>query len=362
MLSISISWSQITVTNATFPQPGDTLFTVIDNNSFLDLGSAGENQQWNFMSLTGPFVRERLFLHADEGPDGSLFPEADMVMMAANEQDVYLKVSNNRIVEIARTGELIPGIDIPAVYVDQPVFRRAPMSYGDEYEDQSEVQVDLDGSIIPPDLTMGVDVDSLRISINTNSESKMDAWGELMLPGSTHEVLREKVNFSVETKIFVKSFIGWTELPAELLGGTEFANLLGSRNSTIYNFYSNDSKEVLASVVTDEDGNITSTEYMGKMVVNNLQVITADQNEIIAFPNPSFGDVSIEMVNYPLGGYKMKLYNIVGKKLWEQNFDLKPNRVFKADLTHLRKGTYLYSIFDSTGKKLVTKRIAIINI
>jgi len=107
---------------------------------------------------------------------------------------------------------------------------------------------------------------------------------------------------------------------------------------------------------------MTSVEYKGNLIVNNIKVLAPDANLITAFPNPSFGNVSIQMVNYPLGEYRMKVYNVVGKELWAESFLLRSNRVFKADLLHLSKGTYLYSIFDKNGKKLVTKRIAILSI
>lgn len=359
---IQILSGQITVTQSTFPVVGDTLSTIIDNNTPINVGAPGADLTWDMSMLTGAFVRERLFLPPSAGNQSELYPTADMVMQTVNEQDVYLQVADNEITEIGRSGAFIPGIEIPAMYDDRPVFRRAPMQYGDQFEDDSSVSVEVDGALIPEELTMGLSIDSLRVSVVTSNNSTVDAFGTLILPSGSYEVLRERSNLSVNTKIYAKSFLGWTEIPPSLLAGSQFEDFIGEQNSTVYNFYSNDAKEILARVLLDTDGNTVSTEFMGTEISSNLQTISPNQNEIIAFPNPSYGDINIEMINYPLGKYKMEVYNIVGKKLWHQDFDLKSNRVHKVDLTHLRKGTYLYSLFDKNGTKLTTKRIAIVNI
>lgn len=360
-----ISFCQITVTNATFPVAGDTLFTVLDASPNISLGNEGGNQNWDFTSLNGPFVRQQLFLDPSEGTAGSDFTDATMVALLENNQEVYYQSFNNKIIEVGRAGEFVAGFDIPVTYEEQPTFRRAPLSYQDVNDDDGVLSVSVSAAILPEELlaSFPIQVDSIRITLDSQIESVVDAWGTIQLPNSTHEVIREKSINTTETKLFAKTFIGWNEIPQELLGGLgDLADAFGVTVTTTYNFMSNDSKEIIASVLVDEEDQVTSVEYMERSVVSSISVVNNKTKDVIAYPNPSFGNVSIQLVNYPKDKYHMEVYNVVGKKLWKETFDLGSNRVFKADLTHLRKGTYLYSIFDKNGKKIVTKRLAIMGL
>lgn len=358
-----VGYSQITVTNSTFPTPGDTLFTVIDANPSINNGSAGADMTWNFSSLNGPFVREQIFLEIEEGSAPENFPDATMVSFSTNEQEVYYQSFNNRILEIGFAGEFIPGFDVPALYTDPPTYRRAPISYLDSNDDDSSLSITVGADLVPEELLMGLPIDSFRITLETDSESIVDAYGTVLLPDSEHEVLRIKETTNSNTRLFVRSILGWTEVEGDLLASLgDIAAFFGTMESTTYHYQSNDSKTPIASVTVDENDNPASVEYMSKNVISGIESIDHKISDVIAYPNPSFGNLSIQMINYPIDTYRMEVYNIVGKKLWEQTFDLKPSRIQKIDLTTLRKGTYLYSVFDKNGKKLVTKRIAIISL
>ncbi len=356
---------QITVTNSTFPQAGDTLFTIIDADSNITLGDAGDNVTWDYRSLAGPFARETRFLEASLGVDSEGFPDADLVSISANEQETYYKSFSNKIIEIGRAGEFIQGFDIPVQYEENPTFRRAPISFGDIDDDEAIASVDVGSDIIPVELLASIplDFDSIRVSLVSNSDSQVDAWGTVRLPDGDYEVIRDKVSTTTDTKVFAKlPILGWFDVTT-VIGGLEgIGDAVGVVQTITYNYYSAEDKEIVVSVSTNDQDVITNVEYKGDAIISDIKVVTPDYTMITAYPNPSFGNVSIQMVNYPLGEYRMKVYNVVGKELWAESFQLKSNRVFKADLMHLRKGTYLYSIFDRDGKKLVTKRIAIISI
>ena len=366
-LCFTVSYGQITIDNSTFPVAGDTLFTIVDADANVAFEEAGADVTWDFRSLSGPFARETRFLEASQGTAPENFPDADLVSISANAQEIYYQSFNNKIIELGRAGEFVPGFDIPVAFDENPTFRRAPISFGDVDDDRTEASVDLGADIIPDELLdqieFDLDFDSIRITLIVDSESIVDAWGTVQLPDGDYEVLRDKVTSNTETKLFIKAgFLGWVDVTG-LVGNLEgFGDVFGDVTTTIYNYYSANDKEIIAAVNVDSEDEITGVEYKGNLIINNIDVLAPDANLITAFPNPSFGNVSIQMVNYPLGEYRMKVYNVVGKELWAESFQLRSNRVFKADLLHLSKGTYLYSIFDKNGKKLVTKRIAIISI
>jgi len=363
-LSTSALFGQITIDNSTFPQAGDTLFTILAAQPNISIGDDGANVEWDFRSLSGPFAIETRFLDASEGTAPEEFPDADLVSISANQQEIYYQSFNNKIIEIGRAGEFVEGFDIPVAYEETPTYRKAPISFGDVDDDEAIANVELGAEIIPEELLEGIplEFDSIRISLVSQSESIVDAWGTVRMPDADYEVLRDKVSNTTNTLIFAKvPILGWFDVSG-LAEGAGLGDVFGEVSTTTYNYYSATDKEIIASVTVDDQDNITTVEFKGNMIVSNIKSLAPDANLITAFPNPSFGNVSIQMVNYPLGEYRMKVYNVVGKELWSEAFQLKSNRVYKADLLHLSKGTYLYSIFDSNGKKLVTKRLAIMSI
>jgi len=360
-----VSMAQITISNETFPVVGDTLFTVTDTDPSISVGAEGGNQTWNFSSLAGPFVTETRFLDPSEGSAGAQFPQATMVSVAANQFETYYQSFNNKIIEIGRAGEIVPGFDLPARYLEEPTFRRAPLSFQDFNDDDAAISITLAGTEIPAELLEGVpfSLDSLRVTLDSDIESTVDAWGNLSLPDSNHEVIREKVVNVTTTKIFILTILGWTELEGALLEALgDFASFFGTTETTTYNFHGNDAKEILASVLLDEEGAPSAVTFKSEAVLDNINIVQPDVTDVIAYPNPTYGNVSIQMVNFPLDEYKLVVYNIVGKKLMTESFNLRSNRVYKTDLSHLSKGTYLYSIFDKNGKKIITKRVAIIGL
>jgi hypothetical protein len=232
-------------------------------------------------------------------------------------------------------------------------------------DDESIASIDIGADIIPAELLEGVpfEFDSVRISLINNSESEVEAWGTVRLPDGDYDVIRDKISNTADTKLFAKlPIIGWFDVTSLIGDIDELGDAIGVVETITYNYYSAEDKEIIVSIITDDQDMITSVEYKGDAILSDTKVVTPDYSMITAYPNPSFGSVSVQMVNYPLGEYRIKVYNVVGKELWTESYQLRSNRVFKADLMHLRKGTYLYSIFDKNGKKLVTKRIAIISI
>jgi len=72
-----------------------------------------------------------MFLDATEGSAPEEFPNADLVAVSANQQEIYYQTFNNKIIESGRAGEFVDGFDIPVAYEETPTFRRAPISFGD---------------------------------------------------------------------------------------------------------------------------------------------------------------------------------------------------------------------------------------
>ena len=92
-------------------------------------------------------------------------------------------------------------------------------------------------------------------------------------------------------------------------------------------------------------------------------IITSSDNQlpgIYAYPNPSIVNVRFEFSNLNPDNYKLKIFNILGIEVWSEEYYINGNRTTKVNVGNLKKGTYLYSLVDSKGKTISTKRLVVI--
>jgi hypothetical protein len=139
------------------------------------------------------------------------------------------------------------------------------------------------------------------------------------------------------------------------------AELYKDNNYTRVQFICNDFVGPIASydIIEDEIKNLEFQENEVSPISINFSY---DEGEIIAWPNPTMGPIHFEVFNHPYDEYKLEIYNLVGKKLYTKSFSKMDGRRLFADLSSLKRGTYIYSIFDGKGKKLLTKRISMTSI
>lgn len=357
----TIGFGQITVGSNTFPVSGDTLRTIVDGMpEGIDLLTPGPNKNWVFTSLQAPFTQEMVFEDPSQGSKN--VPEASMVVKSGEVFERYYKSFGNKIEEIAyKTVDPITNqIEVFAYYVEPVLFRKAPMEYGYIFEHESKIPFTISTEIIPDTLLdmLPIVPDSIRFILVTERKDSIDAWGTLELPAASFEVLREKSTIYTSTEIEAFVFGAWIEVPNELIDPE--GNLLQNDTTFSYQFYSNESKEIVASVNVDEDDNANSVTYKADDIKNNIPVIQPGETNIIIYPNPSYGDVRFEFVSFKPGTYRVDVRTVIGKKIWSKHMEIKaPNSSYKEDLSFLPKGTFLYSIISSTGETIATKRLVI---
>jgi len=175
-------------------------------------------------------------------------------------------------------------------------------------------------------------------------------------------VLREKRLEERET--FMDVYIsfpipGWVPVPG--FAGFDF---LGRDTTLTYHYFSNEAKEPIAVVTVDPvtDDPVT-VRYKANMVNNPTSPVgyfDKGKADIFAYPNPAINDVRFDFINLPTDTYDLKIYNILGMDVFSQQYTITGSRTIKMDLSRMRKGTYLYSLLDSRGKPVTTKRLVII--
>lgn len=361
-----VSNGQVTIDNSIFPETGDTLRTVTTLNfSGFDKELVGGNLTWDLTSVSGGFLSETIYVDPSEGEDSDLFPDADLLDNNTL-QEIYYKSFNNKIVEIGRSGidPVLNLIDLTYENDGESLFRRAPMSFGDAYTDESSFFIKSDASVLPDTIldNIPVMVDSMRLLVETSHEDEVDAWGTVELTSGSYEVIRVKRITTTNAVLGAKvPFLGWLNIDPDqdiFAGLGDLLDLIGESSTVSYQFFANDNKEIIANISEDTDGNLVSFTYKGD-VATSVSKINLKEENLLTYPNPTYGDVTFQLMNLPHDRYKVVVYNIVGKQLWESDIDYFEGKL-RADLSHLRKGTYFYSILNGRGHKVTTRRIMII--
>lgn len=361
-----MGYGQVTINNSIFPAPGDTLRTVTTTNfSGFDKTIVGENITWDLSDVGGGFLSETIYSEPEIGEASDLFPDADLLDNSTL-QEIYYKTFNNKVVEIGRSGldPVLNLIDLTFENDGENILRRAPMSFGDAFTDESSFFIKSDAAVIPDSILGGLaaSVDSLRLLVETKNEDEVDAWGTAELPnGEVYDVIRVKRVTTTNAVLGAKiAFLGWVDVDPTnpLFGGLgDLLSLLGESSTVSYNFYANDNKEIIASYAEDTEGNLVSMTFKGD-VTTSIGTVNLKEENLLTYPNPTFGDVTFQLVNMPHDNYKVVIYNILGKQMWMSDIDFLEGKL-TADLYHLRKGTYFYSILNGKGQKVTTRRLMI---
>lgn len=363
--------SQITVTNATFPAVGDTLRTTIDFEPNLPaaLTPPGGAQTWDFTSAKNQQAVTTVYSPASDGNLASLFPGAQMAVLSP-QSETYYKTSASKI-EILGYAGADPanfGLNVTAKFAPPVALRRAPMNFFDINQSTTDLSIPFSTDALPDSLIQNIpgisSIDSIRFRINYQRLDVVDAWGTAKIPGGQYPVLREKRTEYTTTSMDVKvPFLGWIPISGAGGGGGGFLNFLGTDTTTTYRFFSNTEKEEIAVLTADN-----TNSFVERIVVKDNGVTSAAPESpgvpaaasISAFPNPAVEWVRFDCANLPPSEYTLKIFNIVGKTVWKETYQLSGTRSLRVELNDFKKGTYLYSLSDKKGTVVGTKRLVVV--
>ena len=364
-LTVGLISAQIVVESNTLPQVNDTLRTHIDPNPDVDFdASPVENGEWIFNNLSAPTVVETIFRDPSAGTSGS-FPEATSVTVTPQGTEFYYRTIANGLQELGLFGQdpILGALQVDGKY-SQPLFvRRAPLQYGADFSQTTGLFFPIPFSVIPDSLLemLPIQPDSLRLNISIQRNDDVDSWGTLEVNESEFDVLRERREeirrIGIEALL---PLIGWTDvtgLVEEFLPGTG----IGMPDTIVsYNFFNDVEIEPIAVVNVDDEDNPISIEYIADEVTTSATDPRKTNLTVTASPNPGIGILEFRFIGAPADRYTIKIRNIVGQKLWEKEVYVDGKGRLSANLTHLNRGTYFYTVFDSSGNPIRTHRIVFI--
>ncbi len=376
----SFATAQITVTNAFFPKIGDTLRTSSATTpTGFKVAKDGVGKTWDFSTLKSTAVNTTLILAAKDGVNAASFPKATLVeKRLATGDEYYMKVDGKSYETIGYAGSNATGFAVSSVTSVSPavVNRRSPMAFFDLNNTNSAINAAVPLSGLPDSISKQIGqfaglIDSIRVKYVSTRTDLVNGYGTIKLPMGSYEVLREQriqyndKKLEVHTKLFkswsdITSLIPANQLPAGI------KSFIGLDTSFQYQFFSDKQKEVIAVATMDNKDNtkVTAVTYKNikkfTPVIDNFDAGNFARPDIRAFPNPANDEVNIEMMNFEAGNYTLKIYNLLGAVIMQDNYTIAGTKTIRLDITQLRKGTYLYSISNNHGKIMVTKRLMVL--
>ncbi len=365
ILSCGFLAAQPTITNAIFPEVGDVGMTGNAPMPGVDLGTTGGSQTWDWADLNALTMDTIEVNDAASGTGAGLFPNADLRISAFNGEN-YIEVTNNQVKAVGFIGQdpLGFGVELDVVYNPAQTLLETPISFMDTKNFQFGFIEGASPDILPPGFldSLGIEVDSLRVTYTADRIEEVDAWGTMIIPNGSYEVLRIKATEYTNTKVeglveVIPGFPQWVD-PATL-----GVNLPGAGPDTLqyYSFLSPSSKTPIAEVTVDfgsTEANAVTFKIDDEVVsVKDVAGLDVDMK---AVPNPAINEVDFQINGVPSGNYTLKLYNILGKVILEQEQNLTGKDIISSDISALNRGTYIYSLTDSDGNVLGTQRLFII--
>lgn len=359
--------AQITITNDYFPVAGDSLTTATDDApaAAITVGNAGANQTWDYSSLQAINIQSLVFNTAASGPFAADFPSADLRgTLPGGVAEGYYITSDNALTLVGYAGgdPIGQGIELSAPLDPGNVVQWAPLAFGDSRNSTSNFLFafsidDLPGNILDS-LDLPIVPDSLRVVIGTDRTDEIDAWGTLDLPDGTYDVLREKRTLMQEIRVEAKiSILPWFDITDLLVGSLPIPGI-GMDTTVSYYFWTDDSKEPAALVMTTspEDDTPTSVTYKYASP-SSTGGPELPQVELNVFPNPAINNVTFQFQDLPLDFYRLEIYNVLGQPMQRESYYLSGDHTTSIDVSNYKRGIYLYRLLDGQGNLLLTRRL-----
>ncbi len=347
--------AQITVTNATFPAAGDTLRIATDfAPAGLTVTGPGGPYTWDYSSLK-PTTRDTIiFQPASNGSASASFPTADLMTISEGGTETYYDVTSTVFASLGFSGD-DGGANLPfaTTLVFNPPLpeRHAPLTFPNVFASQTAFGFSIATSELPGGLldSLGIGggfLDSIRLRITINRNDFVDAYGTVIIPGGTYQVLREKRTDISDARLEIHiPFLGWQDV-TQLIPFEGF----GRDTSVSYNFISNTEKEPIAVLTMDSTGVIVEEAvYKDNGIASSVGPLMQKRFDINVSPNPATMAVTFDLSHLETGRCILHLYDMKGQQVLQQQLSSERETV---SLLSLDEGMYIYQITDRSGRYL----------
>ena len=338
-------------------EAGDTLYFSTDNlPGNTRISGAGPDQYWDYSQLLSPFVRQSIVLPVASSRRTNQIQDAILMVRGVHGKESYYARREGGLYLVAEKKRM-PGTSEPntASYEPGLPYQQNLVFGDDELFIVDEITTIPKSSYAAWMKAPAYDMDSLRLRYAIEVRSNADAWGTLLIPAGMYEVIREQ-----RTEVrrgFLEKKVNGVWLDVSLF--CKFPDVLNRTENTQVFFWSDETREPVLALDLDF-GRVEVATYKGRTRGAKILQSSISRPDIFVYPNPSFGSVRFDIVNVEPGHYYIEIFNILGVELRSEKISINGDKTLPLDLSHLRKGTYLYRLVDSDQNAIRSKRLVII--
>ena len=305
----------------------------------ISIGSGGGAQTWDFSSLSPDVIDTISFVDPSTLPGSSNFPSSNIGRVDAGNSDYSIFITKNSSV-----------LSLDGVYINlAPFFVREinetlltfPSTMGTTFAESTNaflygypVGVDPDGPTGPLPY-----IDSVKITLTTNANSMIDAWGDVTSPFGTFTSLRQIITKEAIDSTFTKVGGVWGLMtPPEAVA-------LGLGNSVEYDttrtarWWTDDHASQFNLLEMDYEGDGTvNTVYWQKSALT-VGVDEFYTQQINVFPNPTSSSITIQTAE---NIESITIFNSLGKLVQQES-----TGSFSVD--NLARGIYIIHVNSKDG-------------
>lgn len=358
MVYTVLSWSQSVPSILLVPDHEAITFYNLDNlPEDINLGSPGSDNVWNFSLLRSPVALRFNYKAASKGKYAHLFPEATLVLRDPWGIEKYFKVDNSGYRTV---GEVLPARSKG----DQVLIKNyeiAGTSWSLDKINKRERYNSIMWTVVLDSYQMkelGLNrTKDIKIEVNEDIVETLDASGVMYLPNSVENASRIRRQKNTEVALYEKQDDQWVAIDVNII---EEIPLEIPRYVEEYIFVDLDSQIELASVAINEYGSPSSVLYKSTDIESAKSHSLSSGKQFVLHPSTTFGDIRLDFIGYPPGNYRLEISNVIGRKVWTQNYTINSDKTLKEDLSFLPKGTYQYALLDEQYNRILVRRLAII--
>ena len=302
MLTTYTLSAQITITSGDLMDAGDSvqLANVVTVPAGFKPGPAGPDMHWDFTNLTSDTSEVLRFVDPAETPYGASFPSSNIAIegkVAGYDVEGWAYGTKNlSLFQIDGAGgsyDIFEDIVVP--FNPPEVMFDFPLNYLDSLDQSTTIDIRLDS----PEPT----VDSIRVKVVTSLDSRVDAWGELMTPVWTGQVLRIREVRTTIDSAWIKLLFFWVFLEAN------------SNTSVTYKYMGNNVGYPSLQFNADTSENVFSgVNYVLDAGVGVKELAFRDGLTFDLFPNPADDMIHIRMKDSEAEG-AISVFDISGRQL-----------------------------------------------
>lgn len=344
---------QITISNSYFPANGDSLVVARDfdvDDAIILATAPGGPQTWDFTSLKPDTLNISKFISATGDSNLTTFPTADLITKSANSK-TYFNVTATAFevlgVKGVNTGAFF--LDLAAKYVPARLERKAPLNFFDNFQSNSTLKLAFPANLLPDSLLPGgLSIDSIRFSLETESNHLVDGYGLCKIPGAEHNVLREKRTEYSTVSVQIKLGPLWID-PATLGFPLPFA---GTDTTLYHYFYAAGIKEPITVLYINPSTNKVVNadyKYTGGSATHTPDYFVSHWS---VQSNPVRNhQLNIKYSGTQLFSGKGIIYNMHGKFIQPITMQFEPNDSKQFNVQGLIPGEYILYILESAGSQ-----------